>query len=314
MSKVVIIGMGNIGKRHLQSVCGLDLREGIVGFDTDGAVLRSVPVFCEENGMDASGLTLVDNEEEMLSSITAGAVVIAATPARDRVALLEKVLSASPRAVIVEKPLCQSMREYEKIISLQDGCPTDVYVNFQKRTYPLYREIKERLDSRGTAFFHALAPGGLACGGIHSLDLMVWLLDFADYEIVHAACSRTFESKRRGFFDLEGEVVFVTDGGVLCSLRAVAGDGLVTNHLSSDKEEILINEIVGTLLVSRFPDFQEVRNVHIPYVSEITGKIVRAIIDGREPVGLPDVHQAFLAHRILFDYLAGTGNEGLNIT
>lgn len=306
--------MGNIGRRHLQSVCGLDLRESIVGFDTDGAVLSAVPGFCEENGLDARGLTLVDNEEKMLSSITAGSVVIVATTARNRVDLLGKVLSASPRAVIVEKPLCQSMGEYEKIIALQDGCPTDVYVNFQKRTYPLYRELRERLDARGTAFFHSLAPGGIACGGIHILDLMVWLLDVADYEIVHAACSRTFESKRRGFFDLAGEIVFVTDGGVLCSLRAVAGNGLITNHLSSEKEEFLINETAGTLLVSRFPDFQEVRNVHIPHVSEITGKIVRAIIDGEEEVGLPDVHQAFLAHRILFDYLARTGNEGLNIT
>src|ERR1700761_5732373 len=130
MNKVIVIGTGNIGKRHIQAIYKSELDFKILAYDIFESSLLSVNDFCSSNNLDLERISLIDNFESLLEHIDGNSIVIVATTAFGRKEILESVLAKQPAAIIVEKPVVQSDADYLQIQALAAEKNVPVYVNF----------------------------------------------------------------------------------------------------------------------------------------------------------------------------------------
>ncbi len=311
---ILIFGMGNMGKRHLQGISPLDCYRNIYGFDVSKESLNSVDQFCSENNIDKTSLMLIDDFDMMMPKINKGSIVIVATTAKGRVELLKSIIARRPRAIIVEKPLCQNEKEYKRILGMSEKYGVPVYVDFHRHMYPVYQGLLKELKDLKKKSFHIKIWGGMACVGIHGLDLMTWLLKIKKYKIIYSSCSSAYKAKRRGFFDFAGEVVFVADDNVICSLSVTKDKSLQTFEISTEDKQYRINESMGEMTVTEGMTSEKGQKIEILFVSQIIGPVIKDILRGPSFVRLANIQQCYLAHRILFDFIKIHNKEEVNIT
>lgn len=222
--------------------------------------------------------------------------------------------------VFVEKPLCQDREQLRHLREILDRQPElKISSNLIMRRYPRFRWLKEALAAgelgrpyyiegdynygrlhkitrgwRGRLEFYSVVQGG----GIHLLDLMMWLLEDRVVEV--AAMGSDLASRGSGFR---------FDDLVVCLLRFASGvlGKMAANfacvhphfhvlNLYGTKATFLNGMHYGLLFTSRrFPDPPQVVDAPYPGVGkgELVADFVEAILADREPpVSREDVFAA----------------------
>jgi len=311
-NNIVIIGTGNIGKRHLQAVGNLRIAAGIVCYDNIEESLNSVHPFCKANNIDTDHLDIRTDYKNTLDAITPDSIVVIATTAKGRKDILLDVLAKRPKAVIAEKPLCQSDEEYKQILVASKANNVPVYVNFARHAFEFYKKIKQEIRGAGHKTFVSVFPDGMSVIGIHILELMTWLLDVKEYKVLFSRSTKKFETKRPGYHDCFGEILLSLDGGNTGYIKTSDGENVFTNKIITENKEFDVFEFSNKMTVSDRSNI-EVRDIQVLYVSQITDKIISSILSGGD-VALPTIEGAYTAHRILFDFIKANSLEGINIT
>lgn len=317
-TKLIIIGLGNIGKRHLQAISNLNFLEEVLCYDINAKSLDLVPSFCEENDVRVKNLKLISDLDKILKSISKETIVIISTTAKGREKILAESINRQPRAILAEKPLCQKVSDYENIMTLAGTKKVPVYINFVRHQYDFCYEIHKLMKDSKEKSFNAFFSGGMACVGIHMLEMMTWLLNVNSYRILTSRKSEVYETKRKGYCDFSGEMLLETNNSNLCFVRAVKTasekEKASLIDIFSDEKQFRIYEFAKKMIVSDMSNSIKVLDIEIPYISQITDKIVENIVNDKEAPKLPDIFQAYLAHKILFEYMKINNVENLNIT
>ncbi len=308
---IVIIGLGNIGKRHLQAVSRLNNCEKFVCYDV--ANVESVKEFCSKNGISTENIRLTSSFDDAINAVNTETVVIVATTAKGRAGIIEKVMMKRPLAIIGEKPLTQNLAEYEQLVKLADQTKVPVYCNFPKHMYPFYQRIEAKLKQEPLQSLHAVTWGGMACAGIHAIELMTWLLDVRKYKILKAVSRGNFSSKRPGFEDFAADLTIECNDSIVCTIQASEEQKLETYDLATAETKYSICESAGKMIETNNKGEFLVKDLEILHVSQITDQIVQDIVAKRK-VRLPDLAQSLNAHKILFESMKLSGAERLNIT
>ena len=312
-TKIVIIGLGNIGKRHMQAALALDRVTEIVCYDVNQEALDTLEVFGRDNSLDITRVKLEPSWEKVLRHITPEVIVIIATTAQGRISLLQAVIGLHPMAVICEKPVCQSLDEYDEIIQFTDSHKVAVYCNFPRHMYKFYREIKSFLQGPKEYYGHAIFERGMACVGIHFLELFVWLSDAKEYKIDEARFYNVHEIKRKGFFDFYGSLVVTLNQGIRCMVIASEDHKVTSVGIMTKTKEYRVFEAAGQMVVCDYPAQVSVQAIDALPTSRLTDVAITEIL-GQGPVGLPSLQQVYLAHKILFEAMEINGLQKLNIT
>lgn len=311
-NNIVIIGTGNIGKRHLQAVGNLKMADGVVCYDNIEASLNSVHPFCKANNIDAEHLDIRADYKNTLDAITPGSIVVIATTAKGRKDILLDVIAKRPKAVIAEKPLCQSDEEYKQILAASKAGSVPVYVNLTRHSFDVYKRIKREIIAAKERIFVSVFPDGMSCIGIHIFDLMTWLFDAKTQEISSSTAFGLTETKRGGCFDFYGDMSLLLDNRDAAFFRAAQKDCVFSVKISTEDKEYNVFEYSKKMVITDRSGEVRTEEIEVPFVSQTTSKIVAQIMEGEKP-DLPTVEESYLAHKILFDYMRKNSLEGVNI-
>lgn len=226
-ARVLLVGCGEIGTRHLQALVRLPQVEQIEIVDPRPEALVLGRARVEEVADRHPAMAL-----RWLSSLTeatrGGNLCLVATLAKGRGQLMQDIAKGLDyRAFLVEKIVAQSIREMEELITYVAQRDLAVWVNFKTRAYPFYKRVKQLIDPEEPIFFSAAGGNsGLATNGVHDADLFVFL-DGAD-RIERAGCSSIdpilHPSKRGGeVFELSGTLHGCTRKGSQMVLSYMSG-------------------------------------------------------------------------------------------
>jgi predicted dehydrogenase len=306
--------MGNIGKRHLQAVSGLKLPIEIVCYDINRETVKGVVEFCRLNAIATKDIVLLSNYDEAIGAIGPRSIVIVATTAQGRKQVLRDVIGRKPDVVIAEKPLCQNLADYDEIISLAGKSGVPVYIDFNRHAFEVYKQIKEEISAAAEKTFFAVFPDGMACIGIHILDLMTWLLSAREFKLLSSKAFGLCETKRPGCHDFYGEMVVALDSGSLAFLDAARGENVYSVKIVTRAKEYNVFEFTKKMVVVDSSNRLTVREIEVPFISQTTGRIVADIIEAKKVPDLPTIEQSYLAHKILFEYMESNSLENANIT
>ncbi|MAJ81811.1 MAG: hypothetical protein CMF41_02735 [Legionellales bacterium] len=314
---ILIVGAGQIGSRHLQGLAKLEIDTRIYVVDPDENALSIAKARYDEAQMHSNKQALFFYKSLDLVKDTIDVAIIA-TNAKVRKKIIQTVVACiKVRYFILEKIAFQSKADFVEIIQLLGDLGIQAWVNCPRRLYSIYRYIKSCID-RTLPIYMSITGGNwaLSSNSIHWLDLFNFFLENAKISHSFSNLDKTvYPSKREGYVDLYGELMFESDANRLhmCSARETSCPPLI--HIENGHQRFLIDEFNGQC-TSYNADHQwqpRIQSFQVPFQSDLTQKVVYDILKTEQcDLALLDI--SILAHQPLFDALANHNCENIMLS
>lgn len=217
MSKrILIVGCGQIGSRHLQAVSGMQEVASIDVVDCNDSSLKLGQKRLSEVVGKNPAITY-HWLEGLESSLKGADLCIVATSALGRVKLIKEIFEKTGiTKFIIEKLAAQSTEEYQELLDFSRRNHLNIWVNCPTRSYAVHQYIKSQIDPREPLVFSQIGGNfGLACNGIHYADLFLFYDQTNDIRAVSTTIDAVLHPSKRGkdFFDLSGVLTGCTSKG-----------------------------------------------------------------------------------------------------
>jgi predicted dehydrogenase len=299
---VLVVGAGRSGLRHLSGLAG---GEDVHAVDVREEARRDVEAHGAEFGSSLADAPGADT-------------AILATTAGGRLEQLELLAARGVRTVLLEKPLEQSRARVRRLAAVAERAGMRAFVHLHRRTNPEYARLRDaggpyRLVVTGGAF-------GLACNGIHYLDLAVWLARASGRLVGGELEALAIESGRGpAFRDYGGYGTFAFDDGTRLHLESWAASGAPELVTVMQRDAAATYDGFSALSFERPRDSNEPpfrygagwsRAEHTDVETLRGGETTRRGLDevrGGGDVSLPTLREALPAHELLFDLLETSG-------
>ena len=254
MSKqsLLLIGAGNIGRRHLQGI--LLAKNQLNIFVVEPVeVTRSLieQAVTESGGLGQHSLQIVSSLDEIEQNDFEITIIATSADVRKKV-LLDFLEKKSAKYLVLEKVLFQKNEDYKTVGKILYERKIKTFVNCTRRYFPHYQAIKKEIA--GSIFMEMNVSGsnwGLACNTIHLLDLFNYFNDFTDYHFENSGIEKIiYESKRKGFIEFTGTIK--TNSKDLFQFSATSNNTIgkpLIVVLKTDRTEFVINETKGEISV-----------------------------------------------------------------
>jgi len=329
MSKLLnisIIGAGQIGSRHLQAFAHSkeSIRIQLVDPSQD-----SLEVACQRfhsvYKKSSKGISLQTfNTIEELDKHQDVAIVATDATVRNDV-IKELVQKKKIEAMIFEKILFQTEKEYFEIDSLLKSKKIPTWVNCILRATGFFRELKILLNRDEHICMRVEGPNwGLACNGIHFIDLFSFLTGSKDFEFTDVKFDQIIPDFRRpNFKEFIGEMMGENSLGhhLIMSCRESNGDlgntrGLKTILIDNGNKHHKIIVYADKVVHTTITESGETKVTEpLPLQSQITHRLVEDIVRSGT-CGLPTYTESMVLHlsfiRKLLSHL--TTIAGKNVT
>jgi predicted dehydrogenase len=305
MNKVLVIGAGNIGSRHLQSLAKIKIPLEVFVVDPS---LQALEMSRERfSAMSAHGVVEEPKYCQRIDDVGKEFDVgIIATTSDVRRKILEDLLSKRKvRYLVLEKVAFQNADDFEHVIRLLKSKHVKAWVNLPRRVIPFYSEMKKTIKPHEQVFYTVQGGDwGLACNAIHFVDHLCFLIEETDYQVsCHSLDRDVKESKRKGFVEFTG--------ALHCDFRNGSELNLISQNGSTQPPLItimnkfvlyIIEEDQGTARVTREENSWrwEENKFKLLYQSELTHKVVEEIIETGS-CGLTPIEESYLIHKPLLE-------------
>ena len=242
MNKIILIGAGQLGSRHLQGIAksNIDISiEVVEPFEKSREIAKKRYEEIEKNPKIKS-IDFFESIDQLSDTLD---VVIIATNADVRSKIIkELLLKKKVKNLILEKVLFQREEEYHEIEKLLGETSTKCWVNHPRRTFPFYQTLKNEIkDCEQISYMVQGGAWGLGCNGLHFIDHLSFLSDSADLKIDNDFLHpHVYEAKRADYVEFNGLL-----------------KGRIGNHifaLYSDKEPVPVSVTITTDTLTAFID------------------------------------------------------------
>ena len=275
MENIAIIGVGALGKRHLQSMVELQDQRNIYAVEINEEIIKVL----KTEFPSVNFITTVDELPDELE------VVVIATNSNIRRLLFEQLINHSiVKNIIFEKVLFQKEEDYYFVHGKLNQLNINAWVNCARREWDSYKLLKEELNTCDELHISAIGgQWGIGCNAIHILDIIEYLsgneigtLDISKLE------HNIIESKRKGFYEFFGTIVGDCGKCKNYSLTCIDNSNLPFRiEITTEKSRYMIDEGNNYLLISneesewkwKKREFKQV------YQSQMTGRVIKSIID-----------------------------------
>ena len=300
MYKICLIGAGQLGSRYLQ---GLKLINHDITVEIVEPNLKAQKVAYERykqvKGNDhIVNLTFFTNLSDVSKQID---LAIIATDANPRFNIVHGLLKTkSLRFMILEKVLFQKLEKYDLTSELIQSKNIHCWVNHVRRAFPFYKKLKNMLtEEKQISFSFQGGDWGLACNGLHFIDLASWLGNSDRLTLnTEYLNNKIYPSKRMGYIEVHGTLIGKL-GNHSFSLYSNESPGVQLITIASDNYRYIIDEsngIMNKASAEKKWKWEKWQGKIVYFQSEITHKIVEDIIMN-EHCQLPTYNEATTLHK-----------------
>jgi predicted dehydrogenase len=319
--KVLIVGAGRMGTRHLQGVLKVKKITRITVLDVKQSSLNNAEQVVG-NDLRITYTLLSDFRVSPFD------VCIIATTANDRENICNLAAAGNCKEVMIEKPLGQSYDAVEKLVTVLKKYPFRTVVNLNMRMYESIKKLKYDLEfipqMQGIKNI-TLNTGtiGIGCNGIHYLDFFEFILCANDAKLVSAEIDTNLIPSGRGseFCDFGGWAVIkyyrddllIANAFLSMSARStVFGDweivapfGRITiDEFSQTRYTLLRNGNSKKPLSFYAADYLPAQQEPFvsPFLGDLTAQWIEGVLNGINY--LPEIQESLNTHKLLFNWLS----------
>ena len=240
-ANIAVVGVGEIGTRHLQALVEHDVDATIYVIDSDPETLQRARSRFEAALRQNTAEVIYANSARELGCDLDLAVI--ATASLGRMAAMRSLLnSIQVKYLVSEKVLFPSLREYDEAMELLDRLKVTAWVNCPRRIMSFYNQVQ--IEIAGSGPFMMRTTGtywDLACNGIHYIDLCAKMAGTFKYRLdTGGLWPTTKPAKRRDYVEFYGTIRGVFDTGDRFDLTC-GDDGLrqVTDVIETESVRIV---------------------------------------------------------------------------
>ena len=309
--KILIVGIGSIGYRHLESFINHKIKYDITIVDKSKTSLKLSRIKWDRDTMNMSNHKVHwQNNIKFKKKIFDLAII--STGSNNRANLIKKISNVvKVRYWILEKIIGQSINDL-KIIKYVTRYSSAVYINLPRREMELYKRIRMKLNFRKINFIQKFSNNwALACNSIHFIDLACWLTKQHILNInTEYLETKWFSSKRKGYYEINGKLITKFSGGAKLILKNSAS--VKSNYFLIKMEDNVIwkiNEKKGLAVSSN----GEIIQGRYTLQSEMTSKIVTRILT-KKKIKLTSLEESIKHHEFFLKKMLIHWNKsrGLN--
>lgn len=274
--KVAIIGLGNIGQRHLQGIMNFSSEYDVYGVDNDPDKILQLKEQYSDN------CVLLTTIEELPKSID---MVVIATASSVRRNIINTIIDSNIDVsyMILEKVLFQNEDDYYWANEQLEKWNIKAWVNCVRRETPGYNLLKRSLEGADSFVFKVYGSDwGICCNGIHFLDTISFLSDDADIIFDSERLELPIvDSKRVGFKEcfgtISGKAGKCSSFSIECDKKNYVSS---TVYIECSKFSILIDEDKRKACIRNNEQSTgfELIDFEFPYVSELSGRIINEVL------------------------------------
>ena len=308
---IAIIGVGALGKRHLESVLKSSWPMDVYCVDVNSHALDG---FALEDSLGNKKLHFCTNVSRLPPRLD---WVLFAMSSAGRREMFDAIISKTATSYIVfEKVLFQREVDYEHVAAKLPDLGIKAWVNCARRVQDCYRQLKEEM-SKSREFEVHVSGGewGLACNGIHMLDLVEFLSGDPSTEVAELNLEDVIvDSKRKGYKEVYGAIVGRSGRCRNFTITCYRESRLpVRVDIVSDRSRIQVEEGRGAMTVTAV-DKQfapEEQPFKLKYQSQLTQEVLESILSTGD-CGLPTFADSSRLHlRFLRPLMAFFENHGM---
>ena len=304
--RAALIGVGNLGSRHLQGLARSNNKLAIECFEPNQANIdQAFERFKEVGANENITLKFVSDLQSLSENID---IAIIATNSDIRAKVVVELLNTKNiRNLILEKVLFQDSLSYTEIDSLIEEKGVNVWVNHPRRMFDIHKPfLSEIREAKKLSFQVSGVNWGLGSNGLHFLDFLTWITDTEeqDIELEWNRIGRTVEkSKRPQFKEVFGTISGSINNSMsfsLTSLQPVNSEvQLPTITIVSDSIKLFIDEYNGVVNYAYAVDNWKwhILEGEFPllFQSEMTSTVVDSILEEGK-CALPSYKTAMWLH------------------
>jgi len=309
MLRVLIVGCGELGSRHLQALASLPMVTHIEvldprpeSFQLGRDRLQELP-----GPRPSAEISWITSIEQATKD---GGLCVIATQAKGRCELLRSVANTlGYTSFLLEKIADQSVAAIEETAAFCRAKEISVWVNCQTRIVPTYQRIKKKLAATEPIYLTAI--GGmqyLATNGIHTADLFAYYDECKSIEEAGAKIDPILHLSKRGsdIYDLRGTLRGFTAKGSNLSISYVDSDSSWGHiSVSSDRYRCVVDHQQEWMAEADFESEWSWRQVPFEgsmMVSRTTREIAVDIFASGK-CGLPTLEESLVSHRFILNGL-----------
>ncbi|MGZ3774631.1 MAG: Gfo/Idh/MocA family oxidoreductase [Bdellovibrio sp.] len=286
--KILLVGAGQIGSRHLQGLSTLQSPAQIYVIDPFSNSLKVAEQrFNDVAPHDTKLKTHFFQSIEEIHQESEFDLAIIATDSKIRSEVSKAIIKRFKiQNIIFEKVLFQKISEYEEINRLLEDKNIKSWVNCPMRVWPGYKLLKEKFfpENKKNNIKMSVNGGswGIACNSIHYIDIFSFLTDSSLLKIETAKLApQPIKSKREGYFEVQGELTaHFSNGNQLTLVSDASNTKPVMIQIEAPKERHLLFEDTKIALTQAESNNwkQEQWSFEIPYQSQLTGLLAEQIV------------------------------------
>lgn len=300
--KVLVVGLGNLGRRHAESLANSSIRPEVWGWDKDEGARNDFELFSK------SLQSRWDNKPQTLLTLAALPpkidLLVVSTTAEGRLDALRKVLNETqPRFVILEKPLTTNHMDLNCMKKLTQH---SWWVNYPRRYSPLHQLAVRHLAAKTISHCHitvALPSPSLLSNASHFIDFSQQLLGKEPQAMVFEEEGlRWVDSKRPGFLDVMGSLNVTFDKDLSLTIKSgdeAAHESLCVISVESDVMNFKITEGANLFTSGRS---SPIRLPGVPLQSSLTGVFLDELASGKR-LSIPSFSEVVGSHSMFLSAL-----------
>ena len=312
MYNIVVIGAGQLGSRHIQSIkstkhqCRLYVVDSVKeSLDKTKAIYDSTQVETQIQGVSYC--------EDMSPLPAIIDFLLISTGSRPRAAIFKAISEKHKvKNIVFEKVLFQTEKDYKGVDDILKQKGIKAWVNSPRRMYEGYKAIKPLFDGKVVNMTVNGGEWGMGCNSIHFLDVYSFLTGQYDYTLNTGAVDKLIiDSKRAGYKEFTGTIRadYANGGTVVLNCSTSPIGHLVT--IASNDAICSISEIKKECWI-KTEEIDEIIPFPVPYQSQLTSIVLDSILDnGTCELATYDeskkVHLPFITG--LIDFLNRIGNN-----
>lgn len=205
---ICIIGAGNIGSRHLQSLA--DVKQPLL-IEVVDPFLSSL----ETAKKRYSEVAPINTKHKLIYSQNINHIspkidiAIIATNSNYRYSVTNELLSTSKvKYIVFEKILFDKPKHYKKMSELLSKNKIKAWVNCSRRAMPYYRNLTNPLKDQKLQYIVSGSGWGLATNVIHYIDHIALLTNCYDFKVDTSYLDpKPIDSRHSGFLELTGTLI-----------------------------------------------------------------------------------------------------------
>lgn len=312
--KILIVGAGQLGSRHLQGVLKVMIPIEVYVVDPSNESL----IVAKERANEIDHTHNVNYQTNWNNLPSNFDVAVVATNSNIREKIIFQLLENHKiKFLILEKVLFPEISSYGRIDEVLPKHNIQTWVNHPRRMFESYKELKKELSNTPKVFQVTGGNWGLGCNGLHFIDLFSFLasskIRSIDTEWVDNMIQ---ESKRSGYIEFTGTIKGVFEDNSIFQISSLKGEpSAATITIFDNENRYLIQEagISGIYKFFRENNFEcDSNKFEVEYQSNLSTKLVDGLLE-KGTCDLPSFADACNSHIPFIEHLLSKYNQIKNI-